>query len=289
MAEPWFLCLHLWEAHAPYQNPPPFDEPRFGATPHDQALSLVDVHLAELFKESDFSGTSLLYMSDHGERLVEDYLLNQELDGEEWQVLKVHRQFVRQSAGGFDYEAWFGFLSRALGETRARIYAHNVLGHGFHLTEDLIRTPLVIADPDLDKGRTVEGLRSQKDLHDTLLDLAGCSPGSDSLLDGTGREKIYIEANGSGGKQFASRCYLRGARTERFKYWRVEAPGEHPAVLWDLREDPRETHNCIEAHPDAARDLDAFVTNSLEQRTEPSSDPENAAAIEAKMRELGYL
>jgi arylsulfatase A-like enzyme len=299
MKEPWFFCLHLWEAHTPYQNPAPFNDPKYGNTPYDRALSLVDAELGELFEELDLQNTALVVTSDHGERLPEDYVVNAENNGRDWQVIAARRHFVQQYRGAFEYDAWFDFVRDALGEIDARIYAHCVVGHGFHLTEDLIRVPLVIVDPErCTPGAVIQAQRSQKDLFHTLLDLAGASceageaPAGDSLLDHGGSEKIYVEANGSGGRKYESRCYLRGARTDRWKYWRVEGASREHRVLWDLKFDPRETRNVIAAHPEAAADLDAFVDQCLARRWDASPetlDSEDAARIEAKMRELGYL
>jgi len=299
MKAPWFLFLHLWEAHAPCQNPPPFDDPEKGKTPYDRALSLVDSKLDALFDDIDPRETALVYMGDHGERLTEDYLLNRYLEGDEWKVVEEHRRFNEKRAAGSGCGTWFEHISDALGEVQARIYAHNVVGHGFHLTEELIRVPLVIADPGrCNPGSRVDSLRSQVDMFHTLMDLAGVdgegvnnAKGS-SLLDLSGRNRIYIEANGSGGRKHTSRCYLRGARTARWKYWRVEGANEDRAVLWDLKNDPRETRDCSIEHPDKARELDRFVDSCMEQHApaaDQDRDEQSAQAIEAKMRELGYI
>jgi arylsulfatase A-like enzyme len=163
----------------------------------------------------------------------------------------------------------------------------------------LIRIPLVIVDPDrCTPGAQIDSLRSQLDLYHTLLDLAGIPPEKEtkppgsSLLDFQGKERIYIEANGSGGKKYSSRCYLRGARTQQWKYWRMEGGNENLGVLWDMENDPRETRNVIQDHPETAKALDQFVTATLESYPDRSGailDEEKASRIEEKMRALGYL
>lgn len=299
LSSPWFFCLHLWEAHEPYQNPPPFNQRQYGFTPHDQALSLVDSYLTKLFNEVNLENAVIIYTSDHGERLVEDYILNQDLKGEEWRVLLAHQQYISHSPGIINYDEWFQWLKAALGEVTARIYAHNVVGHGFHLTEDLIRIPLVIVDSDLcEKGVNNSSLRSQVDIFPTVLDLTGIpipeglGIRGQSLLDKSGEDKIYIEANGSGGKQFESRCYLRGAKTESWKYWKIENSNEPHAVLWDLVSDPRETLNCIREQPEVVEGLDQFVSEQLSDGSlgeEQDMDSDEMKKIEEKLRELGYI
>ncbi len=298
LQEPFFLLLHFWEAHQPYQNPAPFHEPAYGATPYDRALSFVDHFLYHFFNAVSLPNTSIIYTGDHGERLPEDYQLNRECGGEEYLIFETYREFVKRRPGPFDFDGWFEYVQQHLGEDWARIYAHNVVGHGFHLTEELIRVPLVIVDPDwCTPGSLDEELRSQIDLFPTILEMAGIPswqqycPRARSLFQTIEEAPIYIEANGSGGKQFASRCYLRGAKTSRWKYWRLEAPGLEKKVLWNLQGDPRETHNVLNQYPEVAEELDTFVSEQLlnDRTAEVDLDSEEAAVIEERLRDLGYI
>jgi len=298
LMEPWFLCLHLWEAHQPYQDPEPFNANESGLTPYDRALSFVDHILYYALNGLDLSRTSVIYCGDHGERLECDYRLNQALGGKEISVLQTFYQFTAEHPDSFSYDEWFRRLHEDLGEITARIYAHNVLGHGFHLTEDLIRTPLVIVDKErCEEGAIRTNLRTQTDLFATILDLAGIpcpidhSQTGRSLLNDLDEDMIYIEANGSGGKQYESRCYLRGAKSRRWKYWRIEADGLEHQVLWDLENDPRETTNVASTHPDICKTMGRFVDKCLENRRSHLVDLEKheAEEIEKRLRDLGYI
>jgi arylsulfatase A-like enzyme len=319
LVEPWFVCLHLWEGHMPYQNPPPFDTMQSGYTPHDRALTFIDECLTRLFLDLDLERTSVVYTADHGERLAEDYEVLSAGGSTDAALLETWQEFYAAHGEPFPFDHWYEHLLERFGEVTARIHAHGVVGHGFHLTEDLIRVPLVIVDPDRCAAReTRHDLRSQRDLGATLLDLAGVEQAGDdrlagrSLLERGGDETVYVEANGGGGRQFRSRCYLRGARTQRWKYWRIESRGLEHRVLWDLDQDPRETRDVGDAHPEVRAELDRFVDRSLrfDEATLPASSTgrENAArdgdpaagdaaasdtaagdAIEARLKELGYL
>ena len=303
LKSPWFLCLHLWEAHKPYQNQPPFEGEEFGRTKYDRALSLVDHQLYDLFASLDLKRTAVIYTGDHGERLECDYELNQALGGDEMRVLEAMRSFRRgkktkktKKTKEMDFDAWFKAAGKSLGEIQARIYAHNVLGHGFHLTDDLTRIPLVIVDRGrFPAGKVREGIAHQTDLHGTLLEMAGIERGGHLSLSTEIRDDrvVYLEANGSGGKQFESRCFLRGAKDQRFKYWKIEGASEPHRVLWDLAGDPREVRNVIDQHPAVAARMDRFVDQALKPRPdagpEEDVDAERARKIEEKLRELGYL
>jgi len=299
LPSPWFLLVHLWEAHMPYRVPAAFAGARHGATAYDRALAALDHHLAAALAEVDPARTSIVWCGDHGERLVEDWVRIAELGGDDrpWQAW---RRFAARTApgGAPDLDAWFEHAAGALGPAAARIHAHNVLGHGFHLTEDLVRTPLVIVDPDrCAAGETRDELRSQLDLFPTLLDLAGLPAGerdiaARSILRAPAPDAVYVEANGSGGKQHAARCHLRGVRTARFKRWHLEAEGVAHETLWDLASDPRETRDVTAAFPAEAARLDARLAGWLAREpagTTAGLATEDEARLVSTLRSLGYL
>lgn len=301
LPEPWFACLHLWEAHLPYQDGGPFADARFGITPYDRALAAVDAALAPVLASVPAGRTSLVFCGDHGERLAEDYQLDRELGGTSWPLYERRQVFDRESTGQIDYDAWFARLAAEFGDATARIYAHNVLGHGFHLTEDLVRAPLVIVDGRCPPGEVRSELRSQLDLFATLLDLAGVPapdehprPGR-SLLARGGDPWVYLEANGSGGKQFASRCYLRGAKSQDWKYWYLETsdadPGHEPEVLWHLALDPRETRDVAADEPERCREMRSWIAAARSSGPCPALVADDAAGplVESHLRALGYL
>ena len=91
-------------------------------------------------------------------------------------LLELWQRHLGAHGGQPNYDTWFALAKAELGEVNARIFAHTVTGHGFHLTEDLVRVPLVIADGDrFAPGAIRSDLRSQRDLFATFLDLAGDS------------------------------------------------------------------------------------------------------------------
>ena len=69
---PFFLWVHLWDAHDPYDPPPPFKE-RYASQPYDGEIAYVDSALGKLFaelrKHGIFDETMIVVMADHGESL----------------------------------------------------------------------------------------------------------------------------------------------------------------------------------------------------------------------------
>ena len=73
-AQPFFAWVHLYDAHAPYEPPAPFDA-RFAASPYDGEIAYVDACIGRLIAVLERSGrldrTLIAVVSDHGESLGE--------------------------------------------------------------------------------------------------------------------------------------------------------------------------------------------------------------------------
>jgi tetratricopeptide (TPR) repeat protein len=71
-SKPWFLWVHLFDAHAPYDPPPPFAA-RYRADPYDGEIASVDAVLSRLFDalraKKLFDFALVVVTSDHGEGL----------------------------------------------------------------------------------------------------------------------------------------------------------------------------------------------------------------------------
>lgn len=83
LPEPWFSLVHFWDIHEPAQVLPEFDDPAFGATRYDRAISSLDAYLGRLL-EAVGPDTVVIFTGDHGERIDEatapDSLLNHFMD-----------------------------------------------------------------------------------------------------------------------------------------------------------------------------------------------------------------
>jgi arylsulfatase A-like enzyme/Tfp pilus assembly protein PilF len=67
---PWFVWVHLFDPHAPYRPPPPFDT-RFASRPYYGEVAAVDAALAPLLDDLRASArpTLVIATADHGEAL----------------------------------------------------------------------------------------------------------------------------------------------------------------------------------------------------------------------------
>jgi arylsulfatase A-like enzyme/Tfp pilus assembly protein PilF len=70
--QPWFVWIHLYDPHAPYKPPAPFDT-EFASNPYAGEISYVDAELGKLItylrSENLIDSTLLVLTADHGEGL----------------------------------------------------------------------------------------------------------------------------------------------------------------------------------------------------------------------------
>jgi len=69
---PFFMFLHIWDAHDPYEPPVPY-KTRYAAAPYDGEIAYLDASLGKLFaflhEKGLYNNTLIVIMSDHGEAL----------------------------------------------------------------------------------------------------------------------------------------------------------------------------------------------------------------------------
>jgi arylsulfatase A-like enzyme/Tfp pilus assembly protein PilF len=73
---PWFLWVHLYDAHAPYEPPEPFAS-RFADSPYDGEIAYVDHEIGRLreavTRHSGPGGVAWILVGDHGEALTREH------------------------------------------------------------------------------------------------------------------------------------------------------------------------------------------------------------------------
>jgi arylsulfatase A-like enzyme len=255
---PFFLWVHYFDPHLPYDPPEPFRS-RFappGPSPrgmpvgtYDGEISFADHEMGKLLDFLDGSGlapkTLLVVTADHGEGLKE----------------------------------------------------HGRMEHGYWIYEEEVRVPLVFRWPgQLPASKIVAGPAGLVDAAPTILELLrvpapiGAFEGRSlvpALLGEASAEpgrRIYlqrqsIEIRGVRVAQF-------GLRAGQFKY--IESTPEAERELYDLVADPDETRNlCAERAP-TCDDLRAELARWRAGRDHP---PEQALAAEdrAALQALGYV
>lgn len=175
-------------------------------------------------------------------------------------------------------------------------------GHGHSLYEEMLHVPLILRYPP----RIPQGVRIATpvrliDVLPTVLDLiADSSEGTVNGLEGVSLLPLITGKGTSseGALAFSSRTYFgfeqQAVRDGRFKLIVHPDTGD-PPELYDLDEDPEETHNLADLLPQQAERLSEEIARWLE-RMEPylrntTRSPDGPLSREhaERLRALGYL
>jgi len=264
---PFFLFVHYFDPHSPYDPPPEFaDKFPLAAGPrqslrtqiarYDAEIAFADAQIGELLAALDRLGLSqdtlVAITADHGEGLMQ----------------------------------------------------HGVLGHGVQLYEEQVRVPLLLRWPGhLPAGRIVEGAVSLIDLAPTLLELVGLADAAGGMqgqslvpvLTGAAvpdpsrpiflfrreYEPGRVEGQPVAGEKF-------GVRLGDFKL--VLGPQEGTRELFDVLHDPRERRELLAVEPARAAELEKQIGDWLAQdrREGPAPDAISDEDLE-RLRALGYV
>lgn len=274
LKEPWFAYLHIWELHRPRRVDTGFGSPDYGRTDYERALSSIDATLGRWLGQLDMNDTVIMLTGDHGENyqppLVER--IKVKLSSKLGLKLKADRRYPK---GGF---------------------------HGYNVFDFLINVPFVIAGPGIPEGVAKGLLSSHIDVAPTVLDLAGAARlipegmHGRSLMPAVMGENLppreaYLEACGM--VIPSEKDWLRGVRTDSWKF--IFAP-KNPSIeplLFDLSKDPGEAHNLAAKKPDVAARMKAMILE-FDKEAEmilkgEAMSGEEEKAVEDRLRELGYL
>ena len=250
----FFAWVHFYDAHSPYDPPEPYRS-RFAADPYDGEIAFVDTQvqrIIEFLERRDLlKKTMVAILADHGESLGE----------------------------------------------------HGERTHGFFVYQSVLEIPFALLTPfEGLRGRIVTDVVRTVDLAPTLLDLLSL-PLTDSV-DGRSLVSLLTKSTASttsagsvpeaGPDAYAESMYaryhfgwseLRTLTSGRFKY--IDAPRPE---LYDLQQDPHETHNIYESRQRLAERMAASlrsIADPVGKAVVPSVsvDPEARARLAA----LGYV
>jgi arylsulfatase A-like enzyme len=262
-AKPFFVWVHLFDPHEPY-DPPSEDRARIRPDSTGDALQRA---IANYDAEIRFADREMGAIFD-----------------------------ALEAAGRFDE-----VLTIVVGDHGEGLMQHGHMYHGVLIYEETVRVPLVFHWPSrLSEPLVIEEPVEVLDLAPTLLELAGLAPlpqFQGTSLAGVMRGQavadperpIFLERREfdtpvvDGFRVIGNKF---GLRQGRWKY--IEAKEEGTHELYDLANDPHERSNLFETRPDEsatlARVLHVWIDGSSPPSV-PAVSPEDARGL----RELGYV
>lgn len=288
-SQPWFIYAHFYDIHAPRVVAPEFNRPQFGETMYERAVATLDRRLAEILGRVNWDNTIVVFHADHGELYPETPWL--EVRERLWQDIILGRKpwLMRLGLKRDPTVTMWTKLKRA-----------TKMGHGFNLSEGLVRVPLIIAGGNvLPAGHVVHEQARQVDVMPTLLELAEVDPPTGisgrsllRLAKGTerGLRPAYMETYGFGRDPD---FFMRGLRTPEWKY--IDSPTDRRVKpqLYALTSDPLETHNVIRRYPQVAAEMKEMLAAETRLASGNHSSEawtaEEEGIVEERLRNLGYF
>lgn len=247
---PFFLWVHLFDAHWPYRKHPEYD-----------GLFETDAELERYLAERQIPDTAPRPLANEVEDARE---LTNEYDTElRFQDAQMERVLAAVREAGL----WDETVVLVVGDHGDGLCQHGLAAHGDSWNEQL-HAPLIVRAPGLEPAR-VERTVSLLGTMPTVIPLLGmsgteafleASTGTD-LLAGAEPEVVFSRDTGRERGVVLVRYVLTG---ERWKYFRIEhADGRVTEELYDLRADPFELNDVAAANAEVCAEWRAML---LERR-----------------------
>jgi len=267
---PFFLWLHYFDPHYPYDPP-------------------------ALFRE-EVAAQGPPYKGHPKKRSID-----QSYDGEVLFTDREIERFIRTMDRLHPAEETLVVLTSDHGEG---LLEHAWLEHGFYLFEEAMRIPLIMRYPGrIPAGKVVGGNVELMDVAPTILELTGAEdpiPRSQgrsltSLIDGKGMarrereiflQRRFYESDTVSGKPVKGEKYA--VISGKWKY--IEARDEGTQELFDMEQDPREKKNLAADFPEKVGELSAVLQKIVRNLSDQASSANQSVSDEdaERLRSIGY-
>jgi len=268
-AERWFVWLHLFDPHAPYEAREPW--------------------IGQLWKGPRFADLENMAVNAYTERAPKlgearmDYiraLYDSEIRHADAYVRRVYRSLPQAKDAIVLYTADHG----------EEFLEHSGTGHGHTLYEELVRVPFILRLPGGRFGGTrLEAPVSLIDVLPTLLGVAGLEVPPNAMgLNLIGPDGPTVPDGRVVVAQLESQRTLRAVTDGRWK-WIQDGTDPQLGELYDLEADPGERRESRSAAPETVTRLAALLRETLQARPSAlgSTTPISPEQLEA-LKALGY-
>lgn len=254
----FFLYVHFWEPHSPYNPPAEDDIFKSDAYPYmsDTGYDVAHAPLKRLAMLGDQKAIERLYQLYDGKIHFVDRYIGKLLDHVHEIGLDGNTVIALTSDHG---ELMFSHPKDFLTADHRSLYDEN------------LHIPFIVAGPGVPRGKVVSGLASNIDSAPTLLDLAGLPP----LADAEGHSLVPMIQ----GKTSEMNPYIYAeedlgilARSVRSKNYRlIKYLWDGKTQLFDLNHDPGEQVDIAPSNPAALGELSARL-NEWMKVNQPSRE-----------------
>ena len=293
----FFLFLHTYQPHSPYDCPAPYSSVFLG---HDSKLQKVKI--------LDYLGGREGTFKPLSEKERQDFicLYDGEIRYTDERLIKPLLSRLKQLAL---YDRTMIIITSDHGE---EFFDHGGWEHGHTLYNELLKVPLIIKFPNSKfRGKRIESIVSLVDVMPTVLEEMGIDDknlGLDGrsllpLLEGEVREDRVFFADRKSrvtDTNTSQRITLNEGRMklilnkvfspQELTFYHYPPPMTPPVELYDLREDPVEKKNIADAQPDLARRLITQIDDLFRNaRPRQAAKTKMTKELEDQLRALGYI
>ncbi|HZR80995.1 MAG TPA: sulfatase [Candidatus Binatia bacterium] len=276
--EPFFLFVHYFDVHSPYDPEPEFNRfARDAATRDDARADRIGQRVQKM------ASSGVKARPEERDRLVDLY------DGE---ILQVDVK-IRELIDAVRARTRGRFVAVLTADHGEEFLEHGGLLHGKTLYDEVLHVPLVVTGEGVARGGRVGRQASLLDVAPTLLEFAGAP----AIADVEGRSLAEVVRSGestAGGARDPGLDLLtlandgsvamRGVRTPELKLI-VDALHDDRRELYDLRTDPRESTN-VYADRAPVRAEGEILARVVESE---APLPPIKRATARRLRSLGYM
>ena len=271
--EDFFLFLHYYDPHSPYDPPEPY-RGMFGSIAAAEAIGLTD----NTSLTADTDEKKKVFKLTYAEELAyTDHCIGQVIN--KLKSLDLYDSTLLIITG--DHGEAFG--------------EREEMGHGYYIYQESIHVPLIVKLPGQQTAKTVSGAVGLIDITPTVCSLLGIETPqyiqgwdlSGALIDEPSEDDDrYIYSESLLATKYKASPLL-AVTGNRFKYIQTARP-----ELYDLIDDPGETHNLVDAQSQRARILQDVLGVMLEESLEAGT-PDSALELDEeslkKLQSLGYV
>lgn len=286
---PFFVLLHTYDVHVPYDPDPEFQELFVGGyTGPIEAAETYKLQRQYLDLQAPDSGFEAIEWNEQDKEYFSG-LYDAGIRQTDTRLAELFRFLDKDPGWDWDRDLLVVFSDH--GE---EFWDHGSMGHGFTLYQEVLRVPLLVRLPGaqmggLRVGATVELI----DLAPTLLALAGIEAPAE--FSGESLADLWQPSGTARRRQIAAALTVGGLRAIIYEPWKLIASDDQEIeLLFNLREDPEEKRPLQNERPDLVAKLKEALNSTLGSQAimrdtivEDSEidDPELREQLEA----LGYL
>ena len=182
----------------------------------------------------------------------------------------------------------------AIGDHGESLGEHGEATHGVFLYDATLHVPLLMAGPEVPRGKVIAEQVRSIDIHPTIMEFLQVRPSTEAqgvslwplLEHGTPVRSDYSYGETLYPRTYMGWSELRAMRTDGWKF--ILAP--HPE-LYDLAHDPGETHNLIGNHPAEADQLQkqVWMVAGVQGRSEKVATAPLDEQTRQELASLGYV